>query len=109
MKKTIAQKRSQLYREWLLATLSNDEAYYNSTLMMGIPDGDDEDTVKEDLISGFYDDDIDETIEIYLSAKKRYGKGGYWVDERVVMDEDEALELAGYAIPERIYKNGKEV
>lgn len=108
MKKTIAQKRSQLYREWLLATLSNDESYYNSTLMMGIPDGDDEDTVKDDLISGFYDEDIDETINVYLRAKKQYGKGGYYVDGQVIMNEDEALELAGYAIPEHIYKNGKE-
>lgn len=30
-KKTIAEKRAILYREWLLARLSNDESYYDYT------------------------------------------------------------------------------
>ena len=53
MKKTITMKRAELFREWLLATMANDEAYYCSTLMCGIPDGDNEETVMEDLQNGF--------------------------------------------------------
>jgi hypothetical protein len=102
---TITQKRATLYREWLLATLGNDEDYYHSTLMCGIPDGDDEETVMTDLKDGFYDDDIDDTIEVYTRAKKRYAKGGYYVNRKLFNNEDEALQAAGYAIPERIYKH----
>jgi hypothetical protein len=102
---TITQKRACLYREWLLATLANDEMYYCSTLALGIPDGDDEETVLDDLKDGFYDDDIDETIGVYLWAKKRYAKHGYYVNEKLFFTEDEALESAGYTIPDRIYKH----
>lgn len=101
---TITQKRATLYREWLLATLGNHENYYYSTIVCGIPDGDDEQTVIEDLKSGFYDDDIDDTIDVYTRAKRRYGKDGYYVNRRLIFDEGEALEAAGCAIPERIYK-----
>ena len=31
-KKTIAEKRAILYREWLLACLANDESYYDYTM-----------------------------------------------------------------------------
>ena len=105
MKKTIAEKRAILYREWLLARLANDEAYYDSTLMMGVPDGDTEEDVIWDLEGGWYDEDIDETIKVYERAKKHYGEGGYYVREEVIMDENMALYEAGYGdIPKRIYK-----
>lgn len=104
-KKTIAEKRAILYREWLLALLANDESYYDSTLMMGIPDGDTEKDVMWDLEGGWYDDDIDDTIAVYERAKKHYGEGGYYVNGNVFMDEDNALYEAGYDdIPKRIYK-----
>ena len=32
MKRTIAVKRAELFREWVLATLANNEEYYFSTL-----------------------------------------------------------------------------
>ena len=48
-KKTIAEKRAILHREWQLAKLANDEYYYNYTLALGIPDEDeDEDVLWED-------------------------------------------------------------
>ena len=99
---TITQKRATLFREWILANLGNHENYYYSTICMGIPDGDDEQTVKEDITAGYYDDDIDETIDVYTQAKKRYAKYGYYIDGKVVNTEAEAL--AGFTIPTRIYK-----
>jgi len=103
MKKTITMKRAELFREWLLATLANDEGYYCSTLMCGIPDGDDEETVMADLQDGFYDDDIDDTIEVYLRAKKHHGGAGYFVNGIIYHDEYMALYEAGYEPPTRIY------
>lgn len=103
-KQTIAQKRAILYREWLLATLSVDEYYYISTLTMGIPDGDTQEMVLEDLQEGFYDEDIDYTISIYLKVKSHYGKSGYYAHGQIIYNEDEALKTAGFNIPERIYK-----
>ena len=104
-KKTIAEKRAILYREWQLAKLANDECYYDYTLALGIPDGDEDEDALCDLEAGWYDDDIDDTINVYLSAKKHYGKGGYYVREKVIMDEDMALHEAGYGdLPKRIYK-----
>ena len=102
---TIAEKRAILYREWLLARLANDESYYYYTLALGVPDGDIEGDVLWDLEGGWYDEDIDDTINVYLEAKKHYGKGGYYVREKVIMDEDMALYEAGYGdLPKRIYK-----
>lgn len=104
-KKTIAEKRAILYREWQLAKLANDGCYYNYTLALGIPDEDTDEDVLWDLEAGWYDDDIDETINVYLEAKKHYGEGGYYVREKVIMDEDKALYEANYEnIPKRIYK-----
>ena len=100
---TITQKRATLFREWLLATLANDERYYCSTLALGIPDGDDAETVLEDLRDGFYDDDIEETIEVYTRAKDRYAKHGFYVNRKLFYTEDEAIKESGYTIPERIY------
>lgn len=104
-KKTIAEKRAILYREWLLACLANDESYYDYTLSLGIPDGDTEEDVLWDLEGGWYDDDIDDTTNVYFNAKKYYGFAGYYVREMVIMDENTALYEAGYGdLPKRIYK-----
>lgn len=107
-KQTITQKRASLFREWLLATLGNDERYYCCTLVEGIPDGDDIETVLDDLAGGFYDDYLDEMIELYLRAKKRYAKSGWYVNGQLVFDESEALvqglKGTGYLPPKRIYK-----
>lgn len=107
-KQTITQKRATLFREWLLATLGNDERYYCCTLVEGIPDGDDIETVLDDLAGGFYDDYLDEMIELYLRAKKRYAKSGWYVNGQLVFDESEALvqglKGTGYLPPKRIYK-----
>ena len=104
MKRTIAVKRAELFREWVLATLANNEEYYFSTLSLGIPDGEDEDMVMDDLMSGFYDDDIDDTLEVYSRAKSRYGKAGYYVNDKLYYDETDALTAYGRTIPKRIYK-----
>ena len=104
MKRTIAVKRAELFREWVLATLANNEEYYFSTLSLGIPDGDSEDVVMEDLMSGFYDDDIDDTLEVYSRAKSRYGRAGYYVNCKLYYNETDALTAYGCSIPKRIYK-----
>ena len=104
MKRTIAVKRAELFREWVLATLANNEEYYFSTLSLGIPDGEDEDMVMDDLMSGFYDDDIDDTLEVYSRAKARYGKDGYYVNGNLYDNETDALKAYGCSIPERIHK-----
>ena len=104
MKRTIAVKRAELFREWVLATLANNEEYYFSTLYLGIPDGEDEDMVMDDLMSGFYDDDIDDTLEVYSRAKSRYSKAGYYVNGKLYYNETDALTAYGRTIPKRIYK-----
>ena len=104
MKRTIAVKRAELFREWVLATLANNEEYYFSTLSLGIPDGDREDVVFEDLMFGEYDDDIDDTLEVYSIAKSRYGKDGYYVNGKLYDNETDALTAYGHTIPKRIYK-----
>lgn len=63
MKRTIGVKRGETLKEWLSACFGNTEGYYTATLWEGIPDGDDIPTVLEDLQDGFYDDDIDDTID----------------------------------------------
>lgn len=103
-KQTITQKRATLFREWLLATLANDEGYYFHTLYTGIPDGDSMETVLYDLEDGLYDDDIDETIALYLEAKSLYGNSGYYVRGKLFNDENSALAAAGYLSPLKIYK-----
>ena len=102
-KMTIPQKRASVYREWILSKLGNDERYYMSTLYTGIPDGDDLETALADLADGLYDDDLDDMIDLYRSAKKAYGKSGYYVKKQLIFNEDEALSAAGYSIPDRIY------
>ena len=104
MKRTITAKRAELFREWVLATLANNEEYYFSTLYLGIPDGEDEDMVREDLECGFYDDDIDEMLEVYSRAKSRYGNAGYYVNGKLYYNETDALTAYGHKIPEHIFK-----
>ena len=104
MKRTIAVKRAEMFREWVLATLANNEEYYFSTLALGIPAGEDEDMVMDDLECGFYDDDIDDTLEVYSRAKSRYGKAGYYVNGKLYDNETDALKAYGCSIPKRIYK-----
>ena len=104
MKRMITAKRAELFREWVLATLANNEEYYFSTLSLGIPDGEDEDMVMDDLMSGFYDDDIDDTLEVYSIAKSRYGKDGYYVNGKLYDNETDALTAYGHKIPEHIFK-----
>lgn len=100
----LTEKRAKLYREWLLATIANDEAYYYSTLMTGIPDGDDMETVMDDLTTGEYDEDIDNMLATYDRAKRHYGKSGYYVAEKVIYNEDEAIRAARWHIPAAIRK-----
>ena len=104
MKRMITAKRAELFREWVLATLANNEDYYFSTLSLGIPDGEDEDMVMDDLMSGFYDDDIDDTLEVYSRAKSRYGSAGYYANGKLYYDETDALKAYGHKIPEHIFK-----
>ena len=104
MKRMITAKRAELFREWVLATLANNEEYYFSTLYLGIPDGEDEDMVMDDLMSGFYDEDIDEMLEVYSIAKSRYGKDGYYVNGKLYDNETDALKAYGHKIPEHIFK-----
>lgn len=93
----IAEKRAQLYKEWILATLGNDENYYFSTLYTGIPDGDSEEEVLEAITEGAYDYDLDNMLAMYNRVKNRYKKSGWYVGKEVVYDEEEALRKAGYA------------
>ena len=104
MKRMITAKRAELFREWILATLANNEEYYFSTLSLGIPDGEDEDMVMDDLMSGFYDEDIDEMLEVYSIAKSRYGNAGYYVNGKLYYNETDALKAYGHKIPEHIFK-----
>lgn len=103
----LTEKRAKLYREWLLATIANDEEYYYSTLMTGIPDGDDMETVMDDLTNGEYDEDIDNMLATYDRAKRLYGKSGYYVAEKVIYDENEAIRAAKWNVPGVIYKGEK--
>lgn len=105
---TITEKRAELYKEWRLAVYDNDEDYYYSTLIMGIPDGDTLETVLADLQEGFYDKDIMDTINLYKWAKKEYGNAGWYIDKILYMSEAQALveiERAEGKIPTKIYKN----
>lgn len=92
---TIAEKRAQLYKEWILATLSNDENYYFSTLYTGIPDGDTEEEVLEAIKEGVYDYDLDNMLAMYNRVKNRYKKSGWYVEKEVIYDEEKVLEKAG--------------
>ena len=85
---SVGEKRAALYNEWKLAMLGNHEGYYMATIVLGIPDGDDDDTVTEDLKDGFYDDDIMDTIKVYRRVRNAYGKEGWYIEGRVLEFEE---------------------
>ena len=105
MNYTIANKRADLLKEWLMSTFSNDEDYYFSTLTWGIPDGDDYATVIEDLQEGFYDNVIDELLILYIKTRKRYGESGFYYNGNVYHNGIDCLNAAGYSLPIKITKN----
>lgn len=84
----IKQKREKLFREWVLALYGNNEEYYYSTLGCGIPDGDSVEDVCNDLLDGFYDEDIDFTLFVYETAKESYARDGYYVRGNVYKEDD---------------------
>lgn len=104
MRRTIAVKRAELLKEWLLAVHGNNESYYSATLWTGIPDGDDFDTVMEDLQSGFYDDDIDNMLAMYKRVRQKYEKDGFYHNGNVFHNGVDCLDAAGYDLPDKIMK-----
>ena len=96
-KSSIAEKRAALYNEWKLAKIGNHEGYYMATIVMGIPDGDTDQVVSDDLKDGFYDDDILDTIKVYRRARGRYDCYGYYADKKVLCFEDavQYLKMCG--------------
>lgn len=93
MKRTIAVKRAELLKEWVLAQFGNNENYYYSTLYTGIPDGDTLETVIGDLQDGFY-------------VRERYEKDGYYYNEQLYGNAESLLAAIGVKLPEKITKNG---
>lgn len=84
----ITEKRATVWNEWLLSRLGNNEDYYYSTLYTGIPDGSGKLETLEDLQECFYDDDLDDMIEMYQRIRKRYQKDGFYFNKKVhTLDE----------------------
>lgn len=106
MKRTITVKRAELLKEWVLAQFGNNENYYYSTLYTGIPDGDTSETVIEDLQDGFYDDDMDDRLDMYCRVRERYEKDGYYYRGRLYDNAESLLAAIGVKLPEKITKNG---
>lgn len=104
MKRTIAVKRAELLKEWVLAQFGNNENYYYSTLLTGIPDGDTMETVIEDLQDGFYDDDIDDVLDMYHRVRERYEKDGYYYRGQLYNNAESLLDAVGIKSLEKIYK-----
>lgn len=101
----ITEKRATVWNEWLLARLGNNENYYYSTLYTGIPDGDDNSTVMEDLQESFYDDDLDDMIEMYQRIRKKYEKDGFYFDKKVHTLEETIDYIKSLGLwKEKIYK-----
>lgn len=103
---TIGTKRAELFREWICAVFSNNGAWYYGTLSLGVPDGDDVETVLEDLQDGIYDEDIDATLGMYRNLHKRYEKDGYYYKENLYASFDTILEIVGLKLPVKILKSG---
>lgn len=101
---TITEKRAKLYREWLLATMANDERYYLITLALGIPDGTTKFDAFYDIQHGDYDEDIDDLIGLYEESSVRYGGAGYIIDGHLSFPGDENYKRLMHMLPERIYK-----
>lgn len=104
MKRTIAVKRAELLKEWVLAQYGNNENYYYSTLYTGIPDGDTLETVIGDLHDGFYDDDIDDRLDMYRRVRERYKKDGYYYQGRLYDNAESLLAAIGIKSLEKINK-----
>ena len=113
MYQKISVKRAELLYEWLSAIYANDTRYYESTLALGIPDGNTPDMVLADLQCGEYDDDIDELLAVYRKARKLYGGAGYYYSGngpdgaplrygKLFMDSRQCLAFAGYKLPDRL-------
>lgn len=97
------QKRAQLLKEWLLACYSNNECYYDATLYTGIPDGDSYEDVLDDLRGGYYDEDIDDMIYMYVRVRALYADDGWYIGHKLYNTMEEALEAIPEKIPEKIY------
>ena len=106
MKRTITVKRAELLKEWVLAKFGNNENYYYSTLHTGVPDGDTSETVIDDLQYGFYDDDMDDMLDMYRRVRERYEKDGYYYRGRLYDNAENLLVAIGVELPDRISKNG---
>lgn len=100
----ITEKRAKLYREWLLATMANDERYYLMTLSLGIPDGMCREDVFDEIKDGKYDDCLNEILGVYEEARVRYGANGYIIDGALSFPGDEQYKRLMYILPGRIYK-----
>lgn len=105
MKRTIAVKRVELLKEWLYAVYANNGCYYNATLAVCIPDGEELSEVMFDLQNGFYDDNIDSIINTYRRYRSRFGKDGYYYNGWVFNNPDDCLDAAGHIFPDRVLKN----
>ena len=101
---TITEKRAKLYREWLLATMANDERYYLRTLALGIPDGTTKEEAFYDIQHGDYDEDIDNMNGLYEESRVRYGGAGYIIDGHLSFPGDDNYKRLMYTLPVRIYK-----
>lgn len=106
MERTIAVKRAELLKEWVLAQSGNNENYYYSTLFTGIPDGDPIETVVEDLKDGEYDEDIDDALDMYKRVRERYQKDGFPCNGHICHTPKEFFDSCGIDFPERITKTG---
>lgn len=107
MKRTIAVKRAELYKLYLIALHGNYKMMYYSTLSDGIPGGMTCEQVKGEIQRGDYDDDIDEMIELYDKVISRWAGYGFYVDFRLVYSRDKLLDILkeiGLTIPDKIYK-----
>lgn len=107
MRRTIAVKRAELFFEWLGCKFSNDKDYYLRSLSLGIPDGEDEQSVMEDLQDGFYDDDIDEMLSLYQRLRRKYNSAGYYYNGKLYHSVSYCIHAAGIVVPEKIFKKSK--
>lgn len=101
---TITEKRAKLFKEWILATIANDESYYLRTLALGIPDGTSKGEAFYDIQHGDYDEDIDDMNGLYEESRALYGKSGYIIDGHLSFKDDDNYKRLMRILPERIYK-----
>ena len=100
----ITEKRAKLFKEWMLATMANDERYYLRTLAIGIPDGTTAEDAFYDIQHGEYDEDINEMIGLYEESRVRYGGAGYIIDGHLSFPCDDNYKRLMYMLPRLIYK-----